>query len=65
MHIETVRNYFEKKNFFEHFFEHFFGNFDFEISRFCHSDTLKNEIPWTLTNDKKFFSNRTVPKKIF
>ena len=61
MHKETVRNYFEKK--IEHFLE--ILNFDFEISRFCHSDTLKNEIPWTLTNDKNFFSNRTVPKKIF
>ena len=47
------------------FFWTFFGNFDFEISKFCHSDTLKNEIPWTLTNDKIFFSSRTVPKNFF
>ena len=54
------RLFWEKKLFWT-----FFGNFDFEISRFCHSDTLKNEIPWTLTNDKIFFSSRTVPKKFF
>ena len=58
MHIGVVREYFEKKSFLNIFFE----NFDFEISRFCHSDTLTNEIPWTLTNDKKCFSGRTVPK---
>ena len=51
-----------KKNFF---FGTFFGNFDFEISRFCHSDTLKNEIPWTLTNDKKFFQVARFQKKFF
>ena len=60
MHIGTVREYLLKK-----FFSTFFWNFDLEISRFCHSDTLKNEISWTLTDDKKNFSSRTVPKKIF
>ena len=48
MHIETVREYSEKKHFFEHFLE-------ILTSKFRHSDTLKNEIPWTLTNDKNFF----------
>ena len=50
--IGTVREYLLKK-----FFSTFFWNFDLEISRFCHSDTLKNEISWTLTDDKKNFKS--------